>query len=822
MMGWKRRFRSRRNKSALYTLAWYSGASMSLPVTKFSVRMYGSEKAVEEEQQRHENAGFSVIHPYSNFRFYWDCITLLLLITSMLVIPVAISFFNDEMTTDSGWIAFNLSLDVWFLFDIVANFHTGVIVDSGDGDVILDLKTIRLQYLRSWFIIDLVSTIPVDYLLQVTIGNSASVSASRALKFVRLAKIVSLLRLLRISRLIRYVHQWEQIVGMQYDLAVAVVRIFNLVCLMLLIGHWNGCLQFLVPMVNEFPNNSWVRLDDLVDKPWGEQYSWSLFKAMSHMLCIGYGREQPQNLMDLWMTMISMISGAVCFAMFIGHATALIQSMDSSKRQYKEKYMQVKEYMRYRRLPKSLRKRVFDYYDHRFQGKMFDEVGILGELSANLKEDVVNHNCRHLVHSVPFFKNTDPDFVTEVVQKLKFEVFQPDDVIVKEGSSGKKMYFIQHGVVEIRKSGTEKPIKTLSDGSFFGEICLLINDRRVASVVAVTYCATYSLHVDDFNTIQEEFPVMRKTLERVAAARLFSLGKLNTALEKKLNESKILFSETNELVDQIVRHDDDGRPRQRRSKLSMQKEKSAGINGVLKTSKSVGCDVAMSFVLTPTIHRKCSSSPSKGTTKRSSASETSVGSRPGTSYQSESSTQNDGHEASQVAVSRDESRYHLRRSQRKLGVTKQYFSAPKFFSSMSKRRSFGRKSNTSTHSSIKIKKILPSPHFKHSLSTSNVDPTNSNISDREKVLESNKSESSHPISQPTSVVEINTQETTFASHKSNILPSSKTKQTSKKGNNCAESSTNGLALAHNLEAKGFEKTKTCSANTDVKIDVTKT
>ena len=49
----------------------------------------------------------------------------------------------------------------------MANFHTGVIVDSGDGDVILDLKTIRLRYLRSWFIIDLVSTIPVDYLLQV-------------------------------------------------------------------------------------------------------------------------------------------------------------------------------------------------------------------------------------------------------------------------------------------------------------------------------------------------------------------------------------------------------------------------------------------------------------------------------------------------------------------------------------------------------------------------------------------------------------------------------------------------------------------------------
>lgn len=70
---------------------------------------------------------------------------------------------------------------------------------------------------------------------------------------------------------------------------------------------------------------------------WLEQYSWAFFKAMSHMLCIGYGRFPPQNLTDLWLTMISMISGATCYALFIGHATNLIQSLDSSRRQYRER-----------------------------------------------------------------------------------------------------------------------------------------------------------------------------------------------------------------------------------------------------------------------------------------------------------------------------------------------------------------------------------------------------------------------------------------------------------------------------------------------------
>lgn len=78
---------------------------------------------------------------------------------------------------------------------------------------------------------------------------------------------------------------------------------------------------------------------------WLEQYSWALFKAMSHMLCIGYGRFPPQSLTDMWLTMLSMISGATCYALFLGHATNLIQSLDSSRRQYREKVTSYSSYL---------------------------------------------------------------------------------------------------------------------------------------------------------------------------------------------------------------------------------------------------------------------------------------------------------------------------------------------------------------------------------------------------------------------------------------------------------------------------------------------
>jgi len=70
---------------------------------------------------------------------------------------------------------------------------------------------------------------------------------------------------------------------------------------------------------------------------WSEQYTWALFKALSHMLCIGYGRYPPHSTADVWLTMISMLTGATCYALFVGHSTTIIQSFDTSKRLYREK-----------------------------------------------------------------------------------------------------------------------------------------------------------------------------------------------------------------------------------------------------------------------------------------------------------------------------------------------------------------------------------------------------------------------------------------------------------------------------------------------------
>uniref|UniRef100_A0A8D2NIB1 Hyperpolarization activated cyclic nucleotide gated potassium and sodium channel 2 n=1 Tax=Zonotrichia albicollis TaxID=44394 RepID=A0A8D2NIB1_ZONAL len=487
--------------------------------------------------------------------FYWDFTMLLFMVGNLIIIPVGITFFKEETT--APWIVFNVVSDTFFLMDLVLNFRTGIVIED-NTEIILDPEKIKKKYLKTWFVVDFVSSIPVDYVfLIVEKGIDSEVyKTARALRIVRFTKILSLLRLLRLSRLIRYIHQWEEIFHMTYDLASAVMRIINLIGMMLLLCHWDGCLQFLVPMLQDFPQNCWVSINGMVNDSWSELYSFALFKSMSHMLCIGYGKQAPESMTDIWLTMLSMIVGATCYAMFIGHATALIQSLDSSRRQYQEKYKQVEQYMSFHKLPADFRQKIHDYYEHRYQGKMFDEDSILGELNEPLREEIVNFNCRKLVASMPLFANADPNFVTAMLTKLKFEVFQPGDYIIREGTIGKKMYFIQHGVVSILTKGNKE--MKLSDGSYFGEICLLTRGRRTASVRADTYCRLYSLSVDNFNEVLEEYPMMRRAFETVAIDRLDRIGKKNSILLHKVQHdlnSGVFNNQENEIIQEIVKYD---------------------------------------------------------------------------------------------------------------------------------------------------------------------------------------------------------------------------------------------------------------------------
>lgn len=510
------------------------------------VNKFGSVKAILSENERMEKAGLFVIHPYSNFRFVWDLLTLVMLFTNILCIPVFMAFPVFEFdphkpvhiqTEAYGAMIFRLISDAWFVVDIALNFRTGIIEENSHNEIIIDARAIRKKYFRGWFFIDLISTFPIDIfvniyqkVLMTGYDDDGEFDSKNTIyfRYLRLTKLFQLLRLLRVSRIWRYMHQWDEMFNLPYDSALAFFRVLSAFLIILIYAHISACIQFMVPMVLSFPKDTWVRIRGLHDNDKTltvAQYGWSLFRAVSQMLCIGYGQFPPSQT-DMYVTMTMMLLGAILFAVFIGYLTSVVQSHNASKRLYAEKYSSVKHYMIFRKLPLDLRKRIADYYENRYQGKMFNEKQILKELNPVLRESIINHNCRDLVDSVPFFQKSDPEFISALVTLLQFEVYLYNDEIIREGTIGRKMFFISRGTVRIVNAKTQ--IHTLTDGAFFGEISLILpNLRRVASVFADSYCYLYSLTNEDFNRVLDDFPMQRKHFYAEAGKRLENMKNEN-------------------------------------------------------------------------------------------------------------------------------------------------------------------------------------------------------------------------------------------------------------------------------------------------------
>lgn len=139
--------------------------------------------------------------------------------------------------------------------------------------------------------------------------------------------------------------------------------------------------------------------------------------------------------------------------------------------------------------------------------------------------------------------NLPHHLVAEILANLVLEVFLPNDVIVKAGTSGDCMYFLSCGTVcVLTPSGKE--VCHLEEGSYFGEIALISKDqKRTADVIAIEICQIYRLdrkaftsciatHADVYDRIQnladirkEQTKLVEEIHKKFIMERLTTKGK---------------------------------------------------------------------------------------------------------------------------------------------------------------------------------------------------------------------------------------------------------------------------------------------------------
>lgn len=124
--------------------------------------------------------------------------------------------------------------------------------------------------------------------------------------------------------------------------------------------------------------------------------------------------------------------------------------------------------------------------------------------------------------AIPLFTTLDESHLAAIADRFVTERYPAGKRIIEEGDPGDKLYIIVHGSVEVLKrggGGEERRQAILADGDVFGEIALLEDVPRNATVMTRTACLMLTLGRQQFDHILATVPGLRIAFEQVAAAR---------------------------------------------------------------------------------------------------------------------------------------------------------------------------------------------------------------------------------------------------------------------------------------------------------------
>lgn len=150
-----------------------------------------------------------------------------------------------------------------------------------------------------------------------------------------------------------------------------------------------------------------------------------------------------------------------------------------------------------------------------------------GILATGFAQEFRKHDFRvtlNMVAKVPIFAGVDAAVIAEVVDKLIPLVVPARHTIVRRGEVSDAMYFIASGDVEVDLINS--PPRHLSDGDFFGEIGVMMNRKRTATVTAITETRLMVLEAADLRRMVAEHEILEANLEKVLAVRLSELQNL--------------------------------------------------------------------------------------------------------------------------------------------------------------------------------------------------------------------------------------------------------------------------------------------------------
>jgi hypothetical protein len=371
---------------------------------------------------------------------------------------------------------------------------------------------IAINYLMTWFVIDFFSTLPVDKIATLFMPEGGdSLRAFKIIRSIRLVRLVKLVRLLKLSKV-------SGSVGEYITLSPALVNILSLLIKVVFIAHLLACFWYMVGTLEEpLAQTSWIRAVNMERESVSAKYLVSIYWAFTTMSTVGYGDILPVTTSERMFAIFGMILGATVFGFVVGNVASLVNDVDVSVSRYNDRMDELKNYMRERNFPKSVKEKFEKYYHYYLsRTSVFDEEKIMEDLPQHLRVLVLLHVNRETLKIIKFFHNKDPIFKCAVIQCLLPLTRAPGEYIFKQDVVVNEMSFLVRGDVSCYQhfKGEEKDlwIRDVEIGTAVGQDFMLSEQNSLYYAQAETYCDLFVFRKRDIVKCAEADPGMEERL----------------------------------------------------------------------------------------------------------------------------------------------------------------------------------------------------------------------------------------------------------------------------------------------------------------------
>ncbi|CAG9311955.1 unnamed protein product [Blepharisma stoltei] len=452
----------------------------------------------------------SPIQPESSWKLLWDITTMIFIVYYAITVPYRICF---NVPIAGWWKYLEFFITLCFMADIFVCFNTGF---YAKGSLQMNRKEIIKHYLKTWFLFDLIASIPLTWFITGPFedgdsSDSGQVSLSNSNQFLRLVKVFRFLRILRLVRMAKLKRMLIKIEDYIASNAIATIFMFlRLLSIVFFIAHWTACWwYFLGDLDMMYYPTTWVTVAKIENSSPFDKYITSLYWAFTTMTTVGYGDIVPKTLPEKIYAMFAMIVACGVFAYTVGSIGSLVSKQNAVENAYREQVVAVNRYMRKKDLPHDLQFRVRRYLEYVWENKKksnLDEKQILTLLSEPLRDEIYAHIHGIVIKLCPIFEQYEAHFISQLTRALESETYAPGDTVIEEGEMSTKMYFIQNGKIDIFHHSTKSTYKDLGPKEYFGEIAFFTEKPRCASAKCLDFVDLLSLSRANMNQLLEKFP----------------------------------------------------------------------------------------------------------------------------------------------------------------------------------------------------------------------------------------------------------------------------------------------------------------------------